>query len=131
MRLLLADPSPLTALVLGLLLPAEVDVEHVDTMEAALETVRNEPPEAVLVDVTQRADSWVAFFDFCQNHHPPIPLLVSSSIHRGPAEAGLSSVAGSCFMAMPSDLQTLKRALSDLLDVENAGRQPSAAGARE
>lgn len=125
MRLLVLDESRILVSVVRRIAPSCVDVETVETFEAAWRVLQDRTPDAVIANVGPSDLPWDAIRNYCQKHDPKIPILFESCIHRSPAEAGLGPLNhNAVFLQKPYPLDELKTQLDRLVRtaLETQGR---------
>ena len=88
MRLLIVDGNLLTW-VARRLVPGGVEVETATAVEQAREILRDDPPDAVLLNVKQATGPWREIARACRCRRPPIPTLFHGGVCLDPAEAGI------------------------------------------
>ena len=127
MRLLVLDGSRVVGHLVRRFVPADVEVDCVDSFDLAIEQLLNHAPDAVIVDVTPAALPWHRVQDICHDHKPPIPVLYESCTCSSPEEAGIGDLNGnSAFLAKPYHASELQSHVLQLLEaVTNQGRWPA------
>lgn len=124
MRLLVLDGSPILASLVRRLAPEPVDLEEVRTFDEAMERLRENPPDAVIVELTPADLPWREIKTFCRNHDPQIPVLFESCIHESPTDAGIGNLNHSAtFLRKPYDLQQFRDQLGRLFTASRDGRR--------
>ena len=115
MRLLVLDGSPILASLVRRLAPEPFEIEEVRTFEEAMQRLREDPPDAAIVEVTPADLPWRSIKTFCRNHDPKIPVLFESCIHDGPIDAGIGNLNHSAtFLRKPYDLPQFRAELERL-----------------
>jgi DNA-binding response OmpR family regulator len=126
MRLLLLDGGKALHAVVRRLVPA--DVEETTSFAKTLNLLRDDPPEAAIIDLTPVLLPWLEIQTLCSSHEPPIPVLFESCIHESPADAGLEALdASASFLAKPYHLADLQAEIDRLVGWARA----SAEGGRQ
>ena len=122
MRLLVLDGSRVVGHLVRRLVPADVDVECVDSFDIAIEELVNHAPDAVIVDVTQAALPWNRIQDICHQHDPPIPVLYESCTCENAEDAGIGDLNGnSIFLAKPYHAADLQLQIERLIEAVGNG----------
>ncbi len=124
MRLLVLDGSTVLRRVVERLAPAGVQVESADTFETAYATLRERPPDALIVTLGPSDLPWSEIQRCCLEHEPPIPALFESCVWQDPEEAGLSEISSSSsFLRKPYSTEELRAEIDRLLAVAASSRQ--------
>lgn len=116
MRLLVLDGSRLLQMVVRHLAPAEVEVEEALSFDQAVDKLRADPPDALIVNVVPVDLNWHDLKAFCESHSPRIPVLFESCVYRSPEEAGLGSLDQSArFLTKPYSVESLREEIERLV----------------
>jgi len=108
-RLLIVDGSPLMAWLVSTLAQPEVKVERATSFKEAETILKENPPDAAILNITPAHLNWSLLGDLCRVHQPPIPFLCCNAV---PAEADDDE-----FIAGPGDRILCKPfSVSDLRD---------------
>ncbi len=122
MRLLVLDGSRVLHTLVRRLAPSGVDVEEALTFHEAEQTLRERPPDAVIVNLTPAELPWAELKRLCQTHTPPIPVLYESCIHQCPSEAGLGELHPTGeFLTKPYSVSELRRQIDRLVHLARQG----------
>ena len=130
MHLLVLDGSLVLPSLVRRLAPPGVDVESAATFDEARLRLTQDPPEAMIVNLTPAELPWQELQNLCQDHSPPIPVLYESCVHHSPGEAGLAALAtNGHFIEKPYSLPQLRAEIERLV---RGGQRPGRlAGRRE
>lgn len=80
LRLLVVDGSPLAAWVITRLVPDDVRVITATSLQQARDVLVDDPPHAVILNLTPSRVSWRDVVELCKQRHPPIPFRCSSAL---------------------------------------------------
>lgn len=120
MRYLILDGSRILGSLVRRLSPDEVKVETVGTFGEAMEVLRSNPPDAVIVNIGPADLPWQELKTFCRNHRPQIPVLFESCVYETPLDAGIGDLNHSAtFLVKPYGLDELRAALDRLVHFED------------
>ncbi|MCP4205291.1 MAG: response regulator [bacterium] len=115
MRYLILDGSRILASLVRRLSPANVEVEEVGSFDEAMEVLRRNPPDAVIVNLGPADLPWQELKTYCKNHRPKIPVLFESCVYQTPLDAGIGDLNHSAtFLLKPYGLEELRTALDRL-----------------
>jgi DNA-binding response OmpR family regulator len=91
-------------------------VESASCFKEAQRILQNEPPDALIVNLTPTDLPWRALKDICDSHQPPIPVIYESCVFKNAADAGIGDLsANSTFLPKPYPLKELKQQLRKML----------------
>ncbi len=74
-RLLIVDGSSLMTWLVGTLFPEEFSIRQVRSFRVAESVLRNDPPDAVILNLTPCHLDWSLLDRLCRGHRPPVPVL--------------------------------------------------------
>ena len=114
-RLLVLDGSRLLPWLVRRLSPAEVEVELARSSDEALRMLRDDPPDAAIVNVDPGGPPWREIGRRCAERRPPIPVLFESNVFHDAAEAGIDPGATVAFLGSPAHAAELRGALARLI----------------
>lgn len=129
MRLLVLDGSRVLPAVVARLVPEGVQVESARTFAEASRKLREQPPEALIVNVSPSDLPWHKLQEFCRHHKPTIPVLYESCVYHDAAEAGLGQLSP-CghFLEKPYSISQLRSEVEWLVREAGNGSHESAEG---
>ena len=114
-RLLIVDGSPLTAWLVTRVVPADVRVTTATTMQDAERQLTDDPPDAVIFNLTPCRIGWRRLVEMCLAHTPPIPFRCSSAVEGSAMhDRGLPCRREDHF-AKTIPVGDLKRVITDLI----------------
>lgn len=120
-RLLIVDGSQLMAWLVSTVAPDEVTVERATSFGEAEAILRDDPPDAAILNITPSNLDWNLLSDLCRAHRPPIPVLCCTAV----AEAAYGEPDLPCptdrSLSKPfsvSDLRTRVERLIDEIDFQ-------------
>ncbi len=125
MRLMLLNGGMALSTVVRRLVPEEVEIVELDSFAKAADCLREDPPEAAIIDLTPMALPWCELQSLCTFHEPPIPVLFESCIHDSPREAGLEELdRNASFLAKPYHLADLQAEIDRLIGAVKGSTLP-------
>ena len=132
MRLLILDGSRILTSLVERLTPEGVEIEEVATFDAAVASLHENPPDAVIANLGPAALPWREFKIYCRNHRPRIPILFESCVYSSADEAGIGGLNHSAaFLAKPYGLDDLRLQLERLLHFNSVNDEDLEYGADE
>ncbi|MEJ2086200.1 MAG: hypothetical protein P8Y44_11055 [Acidobacteriota bacterium] len=112
MRLLVLDGSRVLPSLVRRMVPPGTDIVEAGSFERALDQLKLDPPDAVIVNVTPVDLPWQEIKTYCQEQEPKIPVLFESCVYAGPIDAGLDTLNHtSWFLPKPYSMEDLRMAL--------------------
>lgn len=121
MRVLVVDESGVLPWVVSRLVGPEVEIRAVDTFDAAVSLLRDDPPDAAVVSLTAARLPWCDFQHACAVRQPPVPVLYESCLSADPRDLGLEPIEGwAAFLAKPVARAEREAALTRLLQQARA-----------
>lgn len=118
MRILVLDGSRVLPTLVRRLAPRNVEIELVADFEHAEKVLEENPPSAVIADVSGAGLPWSRLKTLCERHVPPIPVLFESCIFRTPEGAGIGALSdSSAFISKPHSLEDLRVEIDRLVSL--------------
>lgn len=126
-RVLILDGSRILASLVRRLAPGPVDLEEVATFDEAMARLREDPPDALIVNVSPADLPWRQLKALCQDCQPKIPVLFESCVYESPIDAGIGDLNHSAaFLSKPYGVEQLRTQLARLLRSGNGARRGAA-----
>lgn len=103
------DGSPVLRSVVQRVAPPDVAVESAESFDEALARLCEDPPDALIVNISPIDLPWTELQAACRQADHPIPTLFESCIHRSAEEAGIETGDDyTAFLAKPYPLNALR-----------------------
>lgn len=115
LRVLILDGSRILVSLVRRLAPGPVELEEVAAFDEALARLRDDPPDALIVNVSPADLPWRQLKALCEDHTPKIPVLFESCVHESAIDAGIGDLNHSAaFLSKPYGLEQLRAELKRL-----------------
>jgi len=126
-RLLIVDGSPLSAWLVARVVPTDVQVATATTMRDAEKQLSDDPPDAVIFNLTPCRIGWRRLVELCLGHHPPIPFRCSSALEGSVLHGEGLPCRKEDHFVKTIPVNDLKRVIADLLaDADGRATRPAA-----
>lgn len=126
-RLLIVDGSPLTAWLITRVVPPDVRVATATTMQDAERLLTDDPPDAVIFNLTPCRIGWRRLVELCLARQPPIPFRCSSAVEGSALRDTEMPCRTEDHFEKTIPVDSLKRVVADLIaDVERRASRETA-----
>lgn len=127
-RLLIVDGSPLTAWLIARVVPPEVRVATATSMHDAERRLTDDPPDAVIFNLTPCRIGWRRLVELCLTHQPPIPFRCSSAVGGSALDGHEMPCRREDHFEKTIPVDRLKQVVADLITVAERRGSRNASG---